>query len=136
MTAASWNQPIPFFTPDELRCRGTGLYRLDRRFAAHLPVLRLAIGLPMYPTSCCRSESHNNRIGGHPRSLHVCDRPAHESAGGAMAIDISTMGYDEALIERMTTTALSLGWSVGVAPTFLHFDRRVDIGMVAVRFTY
>lgn len=109
------------FTDDELRCKGSGLLRLAQGFAQHLRELRLEFGRPMVVTSCCRSHEHNRRVGGHPHSLHVCDRP-HWPTGGAAAIDIAC--HDPAERARLARLALNLGWSVGVAGTFVHLDRR------------
>jgi len=121
------------FTRAELACRRRGGLRLAPGFAEALVALRLAFGRPMRVTSCCRSAAHNRAIGGHPRSLHVFDEPAHET-GGTVAIDIAIPdgGYARAL----AGAALERGWSVGVARGFLHLDRRDLAGLAPALFGY
>lgn len=114
------------FTADELRCKGSGLLILAPGFASHLRTLRLQFGEPMPINSACRSAAHNAAERGHPRSLHVCDAPAHPT-GGCCAIDVRTT--DPAYRARLAEIALRLGWSVGVNPAFLHLDRRSDYGV-------
>jgi hypothetical protein len=112
-----------WFTKDELKCPLTGEAHLAPGVAAHLRVLREVFGQPITINSGCRSAEHNKAIKGHPRSLHVYDHPFHPT-GGTAAFDIKRRDavYDDKLIK----TALMLGWTVGVANTFIHIDRRTD----------
>ncbi len=62
------------------------------------------------------------RVGGKPGSFHIYDRQAGVYGCGAVDICIAS-GAECWQIVRL---AQSLGWSVGVAATFLHLDRRTD----------
>ena len=121
------------FSEGELRCSSTGGLAFHEGFIKHLEKLRIEYALPMVVTSCCRSADYNTRIKGHPRSLHIYDNPAH-GADGTLALDISRPnGTDLAHLVHM---GLLWGWSVGIANTFIHLDRRRDIGMEQRIFTY
>lgn len=122
------------FRHAELACRATGVVQLAPAFDSRLVELRLKYGRPMVVTSCCRSASHNERVGGHPHSLHVFDRPFH-ATGGTAAIDIKAASAEEAM--ALIETAIPLGWSVGLPKHgFVHLDRRVDFGMPRGAFGY
>ena len=113
------------FTANELRCKGSGKLILAPGFADHLLDLRVMMDEPMTVNSCCRSAAHNQSVGGHPRSLHVCDTP-HWPTGGCCAIDIGTRNRPPEYRANLTRIALSMGWSVGVHGGFIHLDRRGD----------
>jgi len=121
------------FKREELACKGSGLLQLAPGFAEALAYLRVLFDRPMSVNSCCRSAAHNRTIGGHARSLHVCDDPAHPT-GGAAAIDIASR--DTATNLDLVRLALPLGWSVGVAKWGIHLDRRVDFGLPQGLFGY
>ena len=121
------------FSAEELACPDTGRVKLAPGFAAALRDLRLDFKRPMIVTSCCRSAAYNGRIGGHPHSLHVWDTPHHDT-GGTAAIDIAMTDARER--RRLVACAITHGWSVGVAQTFLHLDRRGIAGLPAALFTY
>lgn len=131
----SWFGALPYFTAEELADRGDDYLRLDMRFAAALPALRLAAGHPLVLTSCCRTHARNALIGGHPRSLHVGDHP-HHATHGCMAADVSTWQWGDTKRDRFVTIARDLGWSIGFGKTFLHVDRRIEIGMQRADFEY
>lgn len=117
-----------FFTRAELACRHCGMVRFAPGFQDKLLELRLALNEPMTVNSACRCAEHNARVGGHPRSLHVADKP-HHPTGGCCAIDVGSR--DPAYRARLTKTALNLGWSVGFNAAFLHLDRGADYGVRA-----
>ena len=121
------------FTEDELKDPDTGTIALDPLFVDALRTLRRNFKRPMMVTSCCRSRRYNEQIGGHPRSLHVWDDPAH-AVQGTCAIDISVTSGAYAL--ALTRSAIEHGWSVGVATNFLHLDRRTIAGLTPVVFGY
>lgn len=112
-----------FFTFKELRCKESGIVSLAPNFATKLDILRATFGQPMIVNSCCRSLAYNKKIGGHVNSAHVFNHPAR-SFEGSYAIDIHALGgkYKADLVSN----ALLLGWSVGVADTYIHLDRRTD----------
>lgn len=131
----AWHGDIPFFSEEELACKGSGIIALDYRFVAELLVFRVAFDHPMTPTSVCRSPGHNATVNGHPRSLHLTT-PYHTGAAGTMALDVSTVGWDGSLQRKAVNIARERRWSIGFAATFLHFDRRVDLGMPRAEFDY
>lgn len=127
---------VPNFTREELQCKGSGKLILAPGFAQALQGLRDVFGKPMKVNSCCRSREHNKAVDGHPRSLHVCDRPYH-ATGGTCAIDIGITMVDKELREELAELAWERGWSVGFNPRFLHLDLRTEYaGLKQVRFSY
>lgn len=133
---------LPNFSAGELRCKGSGILRFAPGFAPALQGLRDALTLAyvrhgatpeaanrlarMVITSACRSLEHNTDVGGHPRSLHICDHPPRDT-GGCCAVDVRADAQDDheyrALLIRV---ALDRGWSVGHHPRFLHLDLRTE----------
>lgn len=111
------------FSIDELKCKGSFQGKLSPGFADHLLALRSDFDESMVVSSCCRSRKHNDKIGGHSRSLHVFDYPVHDT-DGCCAIDIITK--NTAYTARLVDLALKHGWSIGVAKGFIHLDRRSD----------
>jgi zinc D-Ala-D-Ala carboxypeptidase len=133
--SGSWSEALPYFSKKELACKGSGVIRLDLRFAASLPALRLDWGRPLTLTSVCSSPEHNKSVGGHPRSLHLTENHVHP-VQGTMAADIAWSEWSNLDRERFYRTALTLGWSVGLHPSFVHVDRRSDVGLPRVTFHY
>lgn len=111
------------FSASELRDPDSREVHLAPGFAEHLADLRIRYGAPMILTSACRSKKYNAEIGGHSRSLHVYDEPAHPTQGCA-AVDVAM--HDSEKRARLVQLALAAGWSVGCARTFVHLDRRID----------
>lgn len=135
----SWNEAIPFFTEEELSCQGTGIIKLDIRFAVALPALRLDWGKPLSMSSVCRAPSHNKVInngkGGHPRSLHLTENPVHPT-DGTMAGDVIWRDWPEEEKLYFARFCWRRGWSVGLHDSFCHIDRRKDIGLMQASFLY
>ncbi len=125
---------LKYFSDIEIRCKKTHGIRLDPIFDRLLAKLRENVGEPMVVTSCCRSKVHNTNVGGSKGSFHVYDFPYHDTAG-TCAIDIRRKGstYDFKLILE----AWELGFSVGVHPSFFHFDCRTAVtGKPQIVFAY
>ena len=111
---------ITFFH-SELACPTTGEVRLASGFGEALDQLRIKFDAPIYLTSACRSPSHNTKVGGHPRSLHLTINE-HHTTGGTCAVDaVATDGQYRA---KLISQALDQEWYVGVASNFVHLDRR------------
>lgn len=108
------------FSRAELACRGTGELKLAEGFIEALEALRETYGYPMVVTSCCRTVEHNQKVGGHPASLHLIGNP--KWGVDTCAIDIARPSGDR--LHRLISFALRQGWSVGLAKTFVHLDRR------------
>lgn len=119
---------IQYFSEHELACKGTGVIKLDPRFAETLPDLREAWGEPLTPNSVCRSPEHNVAVGGNPRSLHMTENAAWPTYG-CMAADIAW--HDMSTVKRLEFAQLawSMGWSVGLHDSFCHIDRRSDMAL-------
>lgn len=147
-----WTEGLPYFPKHELECRGTrriddfgvpipgtGVVRLDPRFAAQLPHLRVEWGSALIPNSVCRTPAHNaslnNGKGGHPRSLHLTQNPVHPTFG-TMAIDIAWRHWRSERKLALARLGWKLGWAVGLHDGFGHFDRRKDIGLRKSVFIY
>ena len=131
----SYDLAKTYFTKEELECKGTGELLLDPNFVTQLRTLRHVLNAPMALTSACRSPSHNEAIGGHPRSLHLTSNPSHPTEG-CMACDVDRTKWEEDFVEHFIDLAWELGWSVGIAKTFIHIDRRVDIGLKQHKYWY
>jgi len=132
---ATWTQALPYFPVTELRCKGTHQLALDLRFAAELVALRVDYGRPMFMNSVCRSPSHNSKVGGHPRSLHLTENPVHPT-DGCMAGDVRWYDWPEEDKLEFARLAWRRGWSIGLNDAFCHIDRRSDFGLAQVIFDY
>jgi hypothetical protein len=110
-----------YFSNSELVCKCCGQSRLAAGFLDHLNALREACGHALSPNSVCRCDKHNKAEGGADGSMHRTGHP-----WGTCAADIGTSGWSGAKKHAFVSTAMRLGWSVGVAKTFIHVDRRSD----------
>jgi hypothetical protein len=119
------------FSDKELKCKCCGFSRFADGFEDKLRELRMMLSEPMTVTSCCRCEKHNKESGGAKGSYHLVSNSVSD---GTCAVDIARRHpeYDARLIQ----VALSLGWSLGLAKTFIHLDRRVDFGQQRAIYTY
>lgn len=120
-----------YFSDEELKCKGSGIVKLDPNFERELLIYRETVGLPMYVNSCCRSEKYNAEIGGAKTSYHMFEG-VEDGRKGTLAIDIKI--FNDAQRAVMQGVALNLGWSVGTYKNFIHIDRRVDIGKEQISF--
>lgn len=126
----------PYFSEDELKCKGSGVLILARGFLGELIALRKQWGSPLIVTSCCRTPTHNKKIGGHPSSLHLTENEKWNTEG-TIAIDISMDSFkDDVDFQQFRLIALSFGWSVGIANTFVHLDKRIHVGLPQHEWTY
>ena len=111
---------IEYFSRGELACPRTRAVVLAPGFGDALEDPRDAYGLAMTLTSACRSAAHNVQVGGHPRSLHLIANPHWRC--DTCAVDVAMA--DGPSRGRLIELAWERGWSVGIAPGFLHLDRR------------
>lgn len=121
-----------YFKKQELECKKCcGEVKLADGFADKLNILREAFNQPMIVNSACRCEKKNKSVGGAANSYHLLN---NRFSNGTCAVDIArrNYAYDTALIK----TAIELGWSIGVAKTFIHLDRRSDYGQPNVLYIY
>lgn len=131
----SWTGALPYFSAAELACKGSGVIKLDPEFAAMLPALRVLAGRALIPSSVCRTPEHNRKVGGHVRSLHLTDNPAHATRGAAAA-DIQWRTWSEKDKLIFARTAYKLGFSVGLHDGFCHVDWRRSAGLPQACFLY
>ena len=131
----TWTKALPFFSASELACKGTGAVLLDFRFAVELIHLRSTWDAPLTPSSVCRAPSHNEAVGGHPRSLHLTV-PSHPQAHGTMAADFLWANWPTQRQLAFAACAWDLGWAVGLNNAFCHVDLRSLIGRKPTVFTY
>lgn len=118
-----------YFSKGELASKDDGTIRLDPNFEKALLAYRRKLNMPLYVNSCCRTPAHNKAIGGAPTSYHLTEFGDRK---GTMAIDLAVS--DGMKRKIMIELALKEGWSVGVYRTFIHIDRRVDLGKQQVVF--
>lgn len=132
---SAYYEALPYFSKDELACKGNGEYKLDVSLAVYLPVLRYEWGKPLIINSGCRSPQHNTLIGGHPRSLHLTDNPVHPTSGCAgVDIDWDTWSTEDQI--KFAQFCYARGWSVGLHNGFIHIDRRINIGLNQAVYDY
>ena len=121
-----------YFTKDELKCKcGCGAFELAEGFIDKLIELRTVLDKPMIVNSCCRCDNNNIMSGGAKGSYH---RVTNYISKGTCAIDIKRKNYE--YDAKLISIALELGWSIGLAKTFIHLDRRSDYGQPSVIYTY
>lgn len=116
------------FTVPELEDPTTHELKLAVGFITKLELLREAYDNGMVVTGGCRSQTHNEwliRRGkpASPNSFHLIVNIKYQT-GGCCAVDIARP--TGALLHRLVALATSARWSIGLADTFIHLDRRVD----------
>lgn len=115
-----------YFTRDELKCPCCGQCVLAPGFLAKLNEIRVELGNAMVPTSACRCPEHNAKVGGRGKSFHLINSPHITGLQGACAVDISTIRWPDAKRNKLIRLAREGGWSLGIANSFIHLDRRID----------
>ena len=118
---------LKYFTEDELRCPSGDVVKLADGFGEKLDELREALNAPMQITSGCRTTAHVNWLlqrgyPASPNSFHLIDNPKYGTDTCAVDVGIPDSEYRRDLIQL----ALEKGWTVGVAKTFIHIDKRAD----------
>jgi len=116
-----------YFSEKELQCPTSKDIVLAEGFLNCLINLRENVGEPLQITSCCRSQEHNEwlKSRGYPASPNSFHKIGNDKWGtDTCAVDIAIPNsvFRKDLVKR----AIDLGWSVGVARTFIHVDRRID----------
>jgi len=119
---------IEFFSKNELACKGTGIVKLDPRFAKALPEFRRAWGKSLTANSVCRTPEHNRKVGGNPNSFHMTENPKWPTFG-TMAADIGWKGWSRDEQLKFARLAWKMGWAVGLHVSFCHIDRRRDLNL-------
>jgi len=112
---------LDHFSRSELAYPTTDQVRLAAGFGEAIEKLRINLDEPIYINSACRSPTHNAKIRGHPRSLHLTVND-YWGTGGTCAIDVAAT--DGQYRAKLITLALDQEWSVGVASNFIHLDQR------------
>lgn len=120
-----------YFSDNELKCKGSGIVLLDPHMDRELLIYREVMDIPLIVNSCCRSQIYNSEIGGARNSYHLYEG-IDDGRAGTLAIDLKSPS--DSVRAHMVGAALNLRWSVGVYKTFIHIDRRVDIGKPQVCF--
>ena len=94
--------------------------KMDIKLLNNIDSLRELCGFPLKINSSYRNEQYNRLKGGHKYSLHLQGK----------AVDLHCI--DALMRKEIVKHALNLGFSVGVAKTFIHIDTR-DVQLL---FTY
>ena len=102
-----------YFDRDDFRCMETGQNKISTEFIHKLDTLREVCGFPFIVTSGYRSPNHSAE--------------RHKKNGGGthtqgIAADIKVVGGAQRL--QIVKFATAMGFSVGVAHTFVHVDIR------------
>jgi len=118
---------LRYFTEEELQCPSGKVVKLAEGFGQKLDELRDVLNRPMSLTSACRTSAHINWLldRGYPastNSFHLIDNPKHGTDTCAVDVAVPDSVYRKELIGL----ALDEGWTVGVAKSFVHIDRRSD----------
>ena len=118
---------LEYFTEKELQCPSGKVVKLAEGFGEKLDQLRDMLDRPMSLTSACRTTAHINWLleRGYPaskNSFHLIDNPKHGTDTCAVDVGIPDSQYRMELMKL----ALEEGWTVGVAKSFVHIDRRSD----------
>ncbi|MDR1691217.1 MAG: hypothetical protein LBR35_00030 [Rickettsiales bacterium] len=120
------------FSSKELQCKRTKDGLLCEHFRKSLKELRTLYGNKMTITSCCRSVEHNIAVGGAKNSHHIYDISKNIKT---CAADIARPTGD--LCAKLVHLALDMGFSVGIAKTFIHIDLRTKTSnKPQILFTY
>jgi hypothetical protein len=126
----------PHFPLHELVCKcGCGLASFHPEFLDKLEALRDLYDAPMKLSSACRCSAHNAKVSplAPLRSFHIGDRETRPGVKGTLAVDVVVEASAKG---KLFALAWSRGWSIGWNRSFLHIDRRVDIGMPQITFEY
>jgi hypothetical protein len=124
----------------EFVCRGSGKLQLHPGLIDELQILRNEVYSKttqgIIVLSGCRSFKHNQDIGGHKKSLHICDRVIHTGQQGTLGLDAAAV--DPYYRGWLFSIAWRRGWSIGwnAARRFLHLDRRDWVGLRQSSFDY
>jgi zinc D-Ala-D-Ala carboxypeptidase len=110
---------VNYFSDAEQCCPCCGEKKFANGFLDDMNGLREEAGHPLKANSMCRCAKHNKAEGGASGSYHLITH-----SFGCCAADISTIGWDAAKKWRFVKIAMSRGFSVGIAKTFLHVDQR------------
>jgi hypothetical protein len=118
---------LRYFTKEELQCPAGEVVKLAEGFGQKLDELRALVDRPMVLTSACRTSAHVTWLleRGYPaseNSFHLIDNPKYGTDTCAVDVSIPHSGYRKELIK----VALEEGWTIGVARSFIHIDRRSD----------
>lgn len=120
-----------YFTDAELASKDNGVVKLDPRFEAALLAYRISVNMPLHPNSCCRSVEYNKSVGGTKNSYHLYEG-VNDGRLGTLAIDLHVIDSKKRAI--LVGKALDQKWSVRVYKTFIHIDRRFDLGKPQIMF--
>jgi hypothetical protein len=118
---------LRYFTEEELQCPSAKIVKLADGFGDKLDGLRDSLDSPMQLTSACRTSSHIDSLleRGYPaskNSFHLIDNPKYGTDTCAVDVAVPDNEYRRDIIKL----ALAKGWTVGVAKSFVHIDRRID----------
>ena len=118
---------LKYFTEEELQCPSAKIVKLADDFGQKLDDLRELLDRPMAITSGCRTTAHIDSLleRGYPaskNSFHLIDNPKYGTDTCAVDVSVPDSEYRKELIK----VALQEGWTVGVAKSFIHIDKRSD----------
>lgn len=125
----------PYFSEDELACKGSRQLVLHPGFLGALIHLRKEWESPLIVNCCCRSPEHNAEVGGAKHSYHLTEQEDVETWLGTLAIDISERSFEsDTKWKEFNEVAGDMGWSVGYYSWGTHIDMRILTGKDRVEF--
>ena len=113
------------FTKLEMACPASGEVKFQGDFIDRLEQLRESYDKPMMVTSGCRTLAYNDVLksrgyAASENSFHLIGNPKYGT--DTCAVDISRPQGDA--LHRLVHIATGMGWTVGIAKTFIHLDLR------------
>ena len=132
----------PYFSEEELRCKGTGKLLIEPEFLKRLIELRERVGVPFQITSACRGPEQNARIGGASGSMHLTENARFKHVDGRVlntcAVDIRKTSALMRRKELFKWHTANLNLSIGGGRTFYHVDLARELTTEVQRplFTY
>ena len=103
--------PFRFFKPQEIACRGGNTILVNPKALEALDEFRRLVDSPVRLSSAYRSEYHNAKVGGAPRSSHL------EGHAFDVRLDGRDKGWLRALAERVGFQGFGMRYQ-----TFIHID--------------
>jgi len=108
-----------YFKISDFDCQETGVNFMEDEFIKKLDHLREACGWPFVVTSGFRDTSHSAEI-------NKANGGGYHTKGVAADIAVSNGKQKHDIVKHAT----AMGFSVGIAKTFVHVDTRMDTSVI------
>ena len=109
-----------YFSNNEIKCPCCGINNIHDRFLNKLNRARKFANIPFNPSSMCRCEKHNKKVGGSETSSHISTIKKH-----CKAIDIKVNNSTDRF--TIIYALLFAGFTrIGIGKDFIHADDDED----------